>query len=134
MKLFHRISSRLKEKQRGFTLIEVLISEALIGIVVIALLAALSNTYKLTLLTDTRETAKNLAEYEIQYVKSSIVTFTSGATSYATASPTPAAYNGYSAVISASSVSGRADEQLITVTVTGPNSTQYVLSGYKVNY
>jgi Tfp pilus assembly protein PilV len=123
--------------QKGVTLIEVLIAEALMGIVVIALLVVLANAYRFNSFTDARETAKNFAEYEMQYLKSSrigfnsVLTGTNGSTTYTLASQ-PAVFNSYNATITQVRTL-QTNEQLITVTITGPGVT-YSLSGYKVTY
>ncbi len=57
-------------KSRGFILIEVLIAIALIGIVAIAILGALSTSSKVLSIADERTTAESLARRQMEYVKS----------------------------------------------------------------
>ena len=139
-KHFSNLSSKLKLRtsgdQRGFTLIEILITLALMSIVVVGVLVVLNDTYGFTSKTDAREMATNLAEYEMRYVKdnSSVtgVPFNQAATSYTASYPPGSVYNGFTATIAASLVADN-NEQLIEVTVTGHNVT-YTLQGYKVNF
>ena len=124
-------------EQQGFTLIEILVVEVLIGIIVIALAVTLANAYKLTAFMAYRETAKNFAEYEMQYLKSSAVGFNSvltgsnGSTTYTLASA-PSVFNKYNAAI-AQVQNLQTNEQQIEVIVTG-NRITYKLDGYKVTY
>ena len=55
--------------ERGFTLIEVLISLAILGVVAVAFLGGLSSASKGLAVTDERQTAQNLAEASMEYVK-----------------------------------------------------------------
>jgi prepilin-type N-terminal cleavage/methylation domain-containing protein len=69
-----RLNSRARRafpgSSRGFTLIEVLIAVALIGIVAIAILGALSTSSKTVSLADERTTAESLARRQIESIKS----------------------------------------------------------------
>ena len=143
-KHFSNLSSKLKLRtagnQRGFTLLEVLITLALMSIVVVGVFVVLNNAYGFTSRADAHETAVNLAEYEMRYAKDNSrvtgVTFDPNATSYPPSYPSGSAYNGFTATIAASpvlEVNADNKEQLIEVTVTGRNIT-YILRGYKVNF
>lgn len=55
--------------EKGFSFIEVIIALAVLGVVAVAFLSGLGTASKGLLTTDERETAKNLAEAQIEYVK-----------------------------------------------------------------
>jgi len=57
-------------KQRGFTLIEVIIALALLGIIAIAFLGALATASTAIIIADERTTAESLARSQMEYVKS----------------------------------------------------------------
>ncbi len=59
---------RLK-KQRGFTLIEVIIAMALLGVIAIAFLGALASASSAIIIADERTTAESLARSQMEYVK-----------------------------------------------------------------
>jgi len=69
-----RLNSRARRafqgSSRGFTLLEILIAIALIGIVAVAILGALSTSSKVLIIADERTTAESLARRQIEYVKS----------------------------------------------------------------
>ncbi len=55
---------------RGFTLIEVLVALALVGIIAIAFLGGLSTASRAVLIADVRTNAESLARSQLEYVKS----------------------------------------------------------------
>jgi type II secretory pathway pseudopilin PulG len=55
---------------RGFILIEVLIAIALLGVISIAIMSALSTTSNVLIVADERTTAESLARRQMEYVKS----------------------------------------------------------------
>ena len=55
--------------QEGLTLIEVLISLALLGIIAAGILGALGTSSKATVTNDVQTTAQNLAEGQMEYVQ-----------------------------------------------------------------
>jgi prepilin-type N-terminal cleavage/methylation domain-containing protein len=57
-------------KQRGFTLIEVIIALGLLGVIGIAFLGALATASSGIIVSDERATAESLARSEMEYVKS----------------------------------------------------------------
>ncbi len=57
------------KRERGFSFIEVVISLAVVGIVAVGFLSGLGTASKGLLITDERETANNLAEAQMEYVK-----------------------------------------------------------------
>ncbi len=68
-----RLSSKVRKtfqgSSRGFILIEVLIAIALIGIVAVAILGALSTSSKVLSIADERTVAESLARRQMEYVK-----------------------------------------------------------------
>jgi prepilin-type N-terminal cleavage/methylation domain-containing protein len=68
-----RLSGKVRRafpgSSRGFVLIEALIAIALIGIVAVAILGALSTTSNVLIIADERTTAESLARRQMEYVK-----------------------------------------------------------------
>ena len=60
----------MRKGERGFSLLEVVIAIGVLGILVAAFIPAMMGATKFNISTDERETANNLAEREIEYVKS----------------------------------------------------------------
>ena len=58
------------KNERGFSLIEVIIALALLGIIAVAFLTALSTASKALFIADERTTAESLARSQMEYVKS----------------------------------------------------------------
>ena len=56
--------------QRGFSLIEVMLSIARLGILAVSFLSAIGTGSMVLFMTDQRQTAKNLAESQLEYVRS----------------------------------------------------------------
>lgn len=115
----------MKKGEKGFSIIEVLIAIAILGIVGVGMLSGLSGSSTATLVTDNRETAKNLAEAQMEYVKNQAY-----APSYA-AAPIPAEYVNYSATINAVYLQD-ADIQKVTVAIKHQGDSVLSLEGYKV--
>jgi prepilin-type N-terminal cleavage/methylation domain-containing protein len=69
-----RLSSKVRRafqgSSRGFTLIEVLVAIALIGIVAVGILSALSTISTTLVVADERTTAESLARRQMEYIKS----------------------------------------------------------------
>ncbi len=132
----------LKRPRRAFTLVEVLVAVAILAIVAVGLLAALGGASKVLLKADTRETARDLAEAQMEYVQN---------LSYKTADPAGVAvfydkipdlstrYPGYDLEIQASRVDKGlgilADTGLqeIAVVVDQGSTQVFTLRGMKVN-
>ena len=68
-----RLSSKVRKafqgSSRGFTLIEVLIALALMGIIAIAFLSGLSTSSMALIIADEHATAESLARSQMAYVK-----------------------------------------------------------------
>ena len=59
----------LMKNEKGFALIETVIAIALLGVIAAASLGALGTASRALFITDERQTAKSLAESQIEYVK-----------------------------------------------------------------
>jgi prepilin-type N-terminal cleavage/methylation domain-containing protein len=58
------------KNQAGFAMLEVLVSLALMGIVVAGILSALATSSRATITNDVQTTAQNLAECQMEYMRS----------------------------------------------------------------
>jgi prepilin-type N-terminal cleavage/methylation domain-containing protein len=146
---------RAMRNEKGLSLIEVIIALALLGIVGLAFLGALSTASKAVMVTDERATAESLARTEMEYVKSQAY----GDVDYipwsyeipSGTSPTgqlpewwdpahtlPPGYDNYSVTVSATSLDPDGDgtdddDGLLLITVTVYHIGDFVLdlTGYK---
>ncbi len=122
-------------RESGFGLIEVLIALAIMGVLVVVIMSAMTTSTQTIGNTADRETAKNLGQYQMEQIKNPMKqAYVRGATTYPPADVSAhSEFQGYSAVITVSPVANRdADIQLITITVTGQGET-FVLQDYKIN-
>jgi len=69
IRLNNRVRRAFQGGSTGFTLIEVVIAIALIGIITVAFLNSLSTASKVLIITDERATAESLARTQMEYVK-----------------------------------------------------------------
>ena len=122
--------------QKGFTLLEVLISLALLGIIAVGFLGALSTSSRATIINDEQTTAQNLAEGQVEYVRNQLYDNTNNPPQYALLSQLP---EGYSIGCTASRLDPEGDGtddddglQKIVVTVNHGNKTVSTLEAYKV--
>lgn len=69
LRLGVKARNSFRGSSRGFTLIEVVIAIALIGIVGAAILSALSTASLALIIADTRATAESIARTQMEYVK-----------------------------------------------------------------
>ncbi len=60
---------KLTKNEKGFTLIEVLIALAILGLIGVAFLSALATASKAIIIADERTTAESLARSQMEYVK-----------------------------------------------------------------
>ena len=117
------------KSQKGFSLIEVLVSVMVLAIIGLAFLSALDTGARATLIMDERTTARNLACSQMEYVKSQDY-----AASYTPASiPSGKDYVGYSANITAEPLHDADDIQKITVTIEHNNKVVTTLETYKID-
>jgi prepilin-type N-terminal cleavage/methylation domain-containing protein len=124
---------------KGFSLLEVLISLAIIGIVCAGFLGGMTNALKGAKTIDRIDTARSLAEGQIEYIKKQpfAATYTPDST-MVTATGSPPVYNyddfpGYSAAITAVVAAQRdANIQKVTVTIKYNGVTATTLDGCKV--
>jgi prepilin-type N-terminal cleavage/methylation domain-containing protein len=69
-----RLNSQLRRafqgRSRGFTFIEVLLAIAILGVISIAFMSALSTSSNVLIIADARTTAESLARRQMEYVKS----------------------------------------------------------------
>lgn len=65
----HSFGKFILKNQQGYSLLETVLALALFGIVSVAFLTALSTVWNVLFLTNERETAKNLAESQMEYVE-----------------------------------------------------------------
>jgi|YelNatPaOPRAMG01_1025707.scaffolds.fasta_scaffold42591_3 prepilin-type N-terminal cleavage/methylation domain-containing protein len=127
------------ERQRGYSLVEVLIALALIGIVVVAFLSALATSSRALILADERTTAESIARSEIEYVKKSAYDAANNPPQYSR-DPSLDIPSGYEVKITAQRLDpegdGAADDdgiQRITVEVRHQGRLVLASSDYKVN-
>jgi len=114
--------------EKGFSFIEVVIALAVLGIIAVGFLSGLATAAKGLMTADERETAKNLAEAQMEYVKNH---FWSG--SYLKSSDILDEYPGYDVVIDATPLED-GNMQKITVKVSHQNKPEVItLENYKVN-
>jgi len=71
LRLNSQVGKAFQGSSRGFSLIEVVIAIALIGIIAVAVLSALSTASIALIIADKRATAESLARSQLEYVKNS---------------------------------------------------------------
>jgi prepilin-type N-terminal cleavage/methylation domain-containing protein len=137
--------------EKGYTLIEIMIALALLGVIAVAFLGALATASNTIIVTDKHATAESLARSEMEYVKKqdySVVpwdfTVTSSQRSFINkpswwdTSPPPllsSDYDGYTVIVSASLLHDTDDRlQKITVTVNHLDDNDVItVEGYKTS-
>jgi prepilin-type N-terminal cleavage/methylation domain-containing protein len=117
------------KSMKGFGLIEVLVALALIGIVGVAIISSLGTASKALITTDERETAKNIAELQMEYIKN-----LQYANSYPPSNNIAADYPGYSIVtegdgkIAAQAINSRTDGNIQKITITVLHGSKQILT------
>jgi prepilin-type N-terminal cleavage/methylation domain-containing protein len=121
--------------QRGFSLIEVMIAILIIGIVFSGVLGAMNGSTRGAVKTDKMDTARVLAEGQMEYVKRQTfsATYTPDPNMYDSVNDRFKYYPGYSATISAVPAAERdANIQKISVAILYQGSTLTTLDDCKV--
>jgi prepilin-type N-terminal cleavage/methylation domain-containing protein len=127
--LKHTITaSRLKKVngEKGYSLIEVLVSIVMLSVIVAAIGLALSTTSKTLVHTDLNQKARNFAEQEMESLVYPVSNSAQTGTGF---------YAGLTATITATTITpttGSIMEQAVNVTVTGSNIPAYTITDYKV--
>lgn len=117
--------------EKGFLLIDVLIALAIIGLVAVGYLSAMTTSSRSAITIDQMDTARVLAESQMEYVKK--LDYSSSGT-YTPQAISSADYPGYSATIVATPAAERDTcIQKITVTITRYGKTITTLQDLKVN-
>ncbi len=128
---------RLVKNEKGFTLIEVVIAIALLGIIASGFLMALSGATKAILVADERTTAESLARSQMEYVKNQTYDDTNNPPQY---SQLPSIPTDYTIALTAERLDpegdGTGDDdglQKITVTISHNTKQIITLEEYKGN-
>lgn len=135
MRILEAISRRLRGRrgQSGVTLVESLVSLAILGTVTVAFLGGLGTTSRAAIVSDRHSTAENLAQVQMETVR--LVAYVYEASSYPP-EPLPAGddYAVYSAAIVAEPLNSPDDGiQRITVTISRAGVAAYTLVNYKAD-
>jgi len=88
---FYRL---FRHNSKGFSIIEVLVALALLGIIAVAFLGGLATASKAMIIADERATAESLARSEMEYVKNCEYEFT-GAPTYEKDNEPSSTHSGY---------------------------------------
>jgi prepilin-type N-terminal cleavage/methylation domain-containing protein len=117
-------------KQQGFTLVEILVAMAILGVVSVGFIGGMTASSRAALRADQIDTGRAIAQAQIEWVKGQSF-LSSGA--YTTNDIIMAQYPGYSVAIAASTASQRdAFIQKITVTVSHNGAVVKQLQDCKV--
>jgi Tfp pilus assembly protein PilV len=125
-----RLWPAVVDGQAGVGLVETLIAVAILGVTLVALLAAISTGSRGVAITEERVTAENLARSQLEYAKSK--TYFTAPASYATVTP-PAGYTVSAEATSILEAGADSSIQKITVTVTRDGVTLLTVEDYKVD-
>jgi type II secretory pathway pseudopilin PulG len=131
--MLRKWSARLKKRsarQSGFTLVETLVGMALLVIIGVALLASLTLSARVLAETDNKETARDLAVAEMEYIRS--LPYAGTYTQDASLIPSGSNYEVNIAAPEAMESDGNL--QLIKVTVLRNGHEITRLEGYKVKW
>ena len=133
---------RLMKSEKGFSLIEVMIAIAILGIIGVVFLGALATASKAMFVTDERATAESLARSQMEYVKN--CSYVYGASPPYEQADVATTHPGYFISVDAPPIDPDTGEALaapandagiqkITVTVKHDGTTIVTLEDYKVD-
>ena len=117
------------KSEKGFSLIESIISLAILALLAVVFLGGLATASRAGLILDEHSRAQNLAGNQMEYVKSR--DYIPNTTEYPPAQ-IPDEYHGYTPSIDVESLHDP-DIQKITVTVMHDSKVVKIIQGYKVN-
>jgi prepilin-type N-terminal cleavage/methylation domain-containing protein len=117
----------ISNSNKGFTLIEVIVAVALLAIIGVGLLAALTGATKVLLKADTSETVRDLAQAQMEYIQNQDFS-----TSYAISNSIDSKYPGFTTQIKTPE-DIRTGLQKITIDIKQGSDTLFTLMGYKVD-
>jgi prepilin-type N-terminal cleavage/methylation domain-containing protein len=118
------------KSEKGFSLIEILIALAIIGIVAVGYLSALTTSTRTAIFTDQKDTARILAQSQMEHVKQ--MPWPTSIPPTFTPAVIPADYPGYTATIDAENVNYDSAIEKITVTIRSNGKVITTLEDYKV--
>jgi len=128
---------KLVSGQKGTTLIEVLIAIAILGVIAVPFLTALSTSSRALIIADERTTAESLVRSEIEYVRSCDYDneTVSHPASYEHADVPSPDYPGYNVSVDVEALNDPdVGIQKITVTVKRDGEVVLITSTYKARY
>jgi prepilin-type N-terminal cleavage/methylation domain-containing protein len=121
------LNGEQKNNQKGFSLVEVLVAIAILGLVASAFIGSLSTGAIATRLQGEDVTARNLAQSQMENLKTAV--YDSNGAGYSKISEP----SGYSISISANpAIYTDTNIQLLTVTISHNGSAVFTLEDYKV--
>jgi prepilin-type N-terminal cleavage/methylation domain-containing protein len=112
--------------EKGYSLIEVLVSIVMLSVIVAAIGLTLSTTSKTLVHTDLNQRARNFAEQEMESLVYPVSNSAQTGTGF---------YAGLTATVTATTITpttGSIMEQAVNVTVTGNSIPAYTITDYKV--
>ena len=121
---FHK--TLIVHDEKGFTLIEVLAALVITSILALSIYMAISTSTRVLVLTNTQETAKDLAASDMEYIRSLPYSGT-----YTLPAPS-VAYTNYSQSVLVTFL--RINEQRIDINITWGGKTVFTLTDFRVNY
>jgi prepilin-type N-terminal cleavage/methylation domain-containing protein len=135
------ILSKLIKRERGFTLVEILVAILLLGIIGVAFFGGLSTASRVIILGDERATSESLARTEMEYVRNQDYYIAPWfyeippSTNPVPWDPThtvPTGYDGYNVTVTAESLNDPDNGiQKITIIVEHPDKEVITLVSYK---
>ena len=127
---------RLMKSEKGFSLIEVMIAIAILGIIGVVFLGGLATASKAMFVSDERATAESLARSQMEYVKNQEqeYDYNDPQLLYEQADVVSSTHSGYFISVDADPLHDPDDGiQKITVTVKHDGTTVITLEDYKVD-